>query len=188
MLDGKGLASVMREAYRGGGVIVAEKDGAIAIKTGYIAVRYPMKMLPRKCLGLIAEWVGEIPVGAAYKVQKKSDAQKMIMDTELEFWRQYDRRCERAGYGIQRTHLTMDGLDIWQARNSGTVVGVDPSLTRIIDPDFLPTAMTTENPAEGLYWMDADSGKGYALVMPCNRGENSREKWEYLDGFSWIGD
>lgn len=61
MLNEKGLAEAMKAAYRGGGYTVAESQGKIMINTEYVAVRYETKQLPRKCLGLIAEHIGELP-------------------------------------------------------------------------------------------------------------------------------
>lgn len=185
MLNEKGLAAEMKAAYRGGGYTVAESQGKIMIKTGYIAVRYETKQFPRKCLGLIAEHIGELPEKICYKVSKESGAQTKLLDDELAFWDRIEARLSQSGlHRIKPSPLELSGFWLWQDQESLRVVAVDPEHSRVIDRKFFLDAHTTGELMDGLLWSDTS---GEAVVMPRSRSEHNA-MLERLDGFPWCGE
>ena len=185
MLNEKGLAAVMRERWRGGGYEVAEADGWIMIWAGGVAVRCRRAALPRKCLGMIVEHIGEIPEGVCYRVSKEGGAQTALRDEPMDFWsRLLDEGIGSDLHRIKPTQLHLNGARLWQDMKDLRVVTVDPGYTRVVEPEALSEARTVNVYETGLVWEDVDC---VAVVMPLRRNDTDR-LLPRLDGFPWCGE
>ena len=185
MLNEKGLAAVMRDKWRGGGYVVAESEGMIMLNLGAVLVCCEKQRLPRKCLGLIAEHVGEIPQELCYKVSKAAGAHTMLLEDEIETWEKLrSQLIDPGGSRILPTQLQMNGNWVWQKLADLRVVLVDPGYTRVIEAEFLADAWAWDVFSTGLIW---DGGDCIAAVMPLTRNDTDR-RLQQLDGFPWCGE
>lgn len=188
MLNEKGLAGAMRQAWKGSGYIAAIANGNIMLRANWWGVNYELKRIPRKCLGLVAEHIGDLPDNACYKLQKDLGAQSKLLDEELAFWEEKGKELTVKAedlHKIKPTMLELGGFWIWQDQQTLTVWQVDHEFSRIIKTEALSEgAVFVPDVWPGMVFEDL---YGLAVVMPRQRvGENAM--LERLDGFPWCGE
>lgn len=187
MLNEKGLAAAMRLAWKGNGYTAAIANGRIKIRAGFWGVNYEIKRLPRKCLALLVEHIGDLPDNACFKLQKDLGAQSKLLDEELAFWGEKGLLLTAEAHEMHRilpTMVELGGFWIWQDQETLTVWQIDREYSRIIDPKALSEgAVFLPGDWPGLVFHDLDD---YAVVMPRRRSGES-PMLERLDGFPWCG-
>lgn len=132
MISEKGLLRAMKEAWKGAdGYTLAVFSGQWFLKTEDWAVLVPRGLLPRKCLALIVEHVGEIPEnGEAYNCSKKCGAQRVVRAILHEEVRELDERKELRN--AKRTSLMYNGYVLWQNAESLHVIAIDETYSDIV--------------------------------------------------------
>lgn len=116
MIDERGLLAAVRSAWRGGGYEVVGNGQELVLRgLGWLAV-LPRGIVPRKVLALLVEHLGEIPEGAAWKVQKKVGAQTQMVDMPLGAVDSVRRELEEDPdpRRVNRTAMNWKGREIWQ--------------------------------------------------------------------------
>lgn len=132
MISEKGLLRAMKEAWKGAdGYTLAVFGGKWFLRTEDWAVLVPRGLLPRKCLALIVEHVGEIPEdGEAYTCAKKCGAQRVVRAI---FYEEAKDLEECTGLkSAKRTSLMYSGYVLWQNAESLRVIAIDENDSDIV--------------------------------------------------------
>lgn len=177
MVNEQGLLRAMKKAWNGkDGYTIASMGNFYYIFSDGWEVLLPCEILPRKILALAVEHIGAIPEdGEVYCCSKKGGAQ---MVSNAMVWEGKDEleRLQLKTKG-QRTSLTLNGKELWQALESLSVVAIDPSYGEII---------SRKKPGESYVQNHAVIWKDVAVVRVM--GEYMPEAAEtYLSGMQWIG-
>lgn len=159
MIYEKGLCAAIKAAWRTGGYEVAGYgEGNTLFINGYgWCAAAPMKQMPRKVLALLVEHVGMIPMGGAYRVQKKEGAQAILMDMALEAKDHVAKLLsEEDAEVVRQTAMTWKGWRVWQKHRDQKVLVFDDALTAMGEgePDLFGNA---------LIW---DEGGELVVVLP----------------------
>ena len=189
MLDERGAAAALKEAFKTFGYHVSFHEGTIFVRTAIWAFEIDEYCIPAKILAVIVEHIGQIPrIPAAYIVQKNRDpGTTCMLDDELNYLEKIRAMAEKAKTPIRRTGLWLDGHEIWQTRQGLKVRPMDPRYTRIIEAEALKTArVQMEDDRPGSY-IAFKGFVGTAIVQGIeHRAEDG--KLARIEDFPWLGE
>ena len=159
MINEKGLCAAMKSAWRNGGYEVAgygENNMIFINGYGWCAAA-PQRQLSRRALALLVEHVGQIPTAEAFRVQKNTGAQGVLMDMALEAKDTISRLLsEENAAEIRQSAMTWKGWQVWQKTDDQQVMAYDGALVAIGEGD-------PELYGNMLVW---DEGGELAVVLP----------------------
>lgn len=188
MLDEKGAAAALKEAYKIGGFHVAFAGSKVLIRAGYWAAEIEKDYLFPKILGAIVEMIGVLPATpAAYIAGKLMDpGTTCSLDAELSAWDEIRERAKKAETRIRRTQLTVNGFEIWQTRDGLRARPMDGKYTKIIEEQGLGQAFVIKDGDElgtELFF------KGFAeTVVVCGVEFHDNAVVSRIEGFPWLGE
>lgn len=127
----KGLIAAMNAARKSTGYKVGRDDSCIFIYTFGWMVRFKIKKVPRKVLGLLAEHLGELPArNIAYEVKKRDVQECMFQVSSYEVSMFF-----RTGYGhrLAKTGFTYNGEPLWLDVVEEKGVQIPPKYEALVD-------------------------------------------------------
>lgn len=184
MLDEKGTAAALKEAYRRGGYRFVYTNGIFSVRADRWGFQAALTNVPAKVLGLITEHLGSIvEEGFAFLLKKDQPEQSVMVDQEITAW-QGIRTVLDAGRlaGIKQTPLTYNGYALWQDQRKLKTCLVDPGVTRIIEKDFLQEGMADLETGNLILWTSMGGTIAYVMAEPDKDYGLDR-----LDGYPWCG-
>ena len=189
MLDEKGAAGALREAYKGSGYHVMFHDGRIFARTETWAFEIDEYCIPVKVLGTIVEHIGMIPDRpAAYIAQKDRDpGTTCMLDDELSAFLKIQGMAKTAVTPIRRTGLWLDGHEIWQTNKGLKCRPMDPRYTRIVDDAALKTAcvmMQADVPGSEIFFKPFT---GIAMICGIERRKEDG-RLARIEDYPWLGE
>ncbi|MBP3412385.1 MAG: hypothetical protein J6K89_03925 [Oscillospiraceae bacterium] len=180
MIGEKGLLKAMKAAWKTPqGYIFAAIERSFYIRSEEWEALFPVGLLPRKCLALAVEHIGEIPQdGEAYCCTKKMGAQMvttaMIYEDKSHLESAEFNETEKA----ERTRLMWDGYELWQEYGSLQVIAIDPASREIVS-DVKPGRAYARG--SNVIWIDKD-------MIVCVRGKlMPGVARKHLSAMQWIG-
>ena len=184
IVDGKALASAMREAFRNSGYEVAghatENGGYMMIKGPTWIVNIQRKSVDRKVLGLIAEHIGQLPyTGEAWRTNKNEGVQTLLMDVAVQASREIEKKIKNGcAECFERTEITYKGMEVWQSQETMRTVLLSPELTRLNQDHDIPVCVN----GDMLVWSDPN---GMLAVMIKKTTDENKIAMEFLGQMQW---
>ena len=187
MLDEKGTAAALREAYKNGGYRVAFAEGRVLIRAGVWGVEIEAEYICQKILGTVVEHIGILPDDStAYLAHKDADpGTTCSLDEELAAWAEIRRNAEAAKTHIKRTQLTLNGYEIWQTGEGLKVRPMAQRFTRIIEATAVKQAFIQkigDELGQAIYF------KGFVELAVIYGVEQKGDNLTRIEGFPWLGE
>ena len=185
MIDEKGAAAALKEAWRKGGYRFVLSNGILYLRADEWGFRGSLDWVPNKILGLVTEHFGSnLEDRDSFRLKKDEAEQSITLDQELSWWQKIDEDLHDTLVPVQQTPLTMNGFEIWQEQRQLKTRMVDPGYTRIIEKERRQEAKTREK-GNGytLLWHTMAGTVAYVLAETDDEGKLDR-----LDGWPWCGE
>ena len=185
MLDEKGTAAALKEAYRRGGYRFVYTNGIFSVRADRWALQAALVNVPAKVLGLITEHLGSIvEEGFAFLLKKDQPEQSVMVDQEITAWQGIRMILDGGRLApIKQTPLSYNGYELWQEQRKLKTCLVDPGITRVIEKDFLQEGRADLETGNLLLWTSMGGTIAYVTAEPDK--DNGLER---LDGYPWCGE
>ena len=140
VINEKTLVSQMKEAYKKGGYVVANRKGeSYIIQTSFWAVEIDSENLPREALSLMALHMGFLPgEDRAYRITKTKEGpsvQDLMISVALGNIGEIENEINAAAsvpVMARKTIVTYDGCSVWQKEGNCGVILIDPRYESIL--------------------------------------------------------
>ena len=127
----KGLLAAMKVARNSTGYKVGRDDTRLFIYTIGWMVRFQIKKVPRKVLGMLAEHLGELPArNTAYEVKKRDVQECMFQVSSSEVTTFYQTGN---GHRLAKTGFTYHGEALWLDVVEEKAVQIPPKYEALVD-------------------------------------------------------
>jgi hypothetical protein len=185
MLDEKGAAAALKEAWRKAGYRFVLCNGILSVRAEGRGFQGALENIPVKVLGLITEHFGSFPEdGDAFELRKDEAEQSVMLDQEANWWEQIRGILDNdALTAMKQTPLTMNGYEIWQEQGELKTRMVNPGFTRIVENERRQEAEVRRGNVGTLLWHTMAGTIAYVMAEVPEEGKLDR-----LDGWPWCGE
>ena len=187
LINEKALLKLMKSAYKGGGLRVARQDrpglstDCLALRAGHWAVLLPMDAAPGKVLGLLAEWMRELPlIGQSWLLLSGEEPERQAEPDNVLAALQNAARAGLYCQGMKPAGLTLRECDVFQL-GDGEILLFAPDLLDLVRSQAnmgLYCAAVAE-----AYWQDEETGTEVWLWASLAPGSDGLI--EHLAGFNF---
>lgn len=182
VINEKGLCAAMKDAFKkrstgykvAAQITEAGEKQIILAAPGWTAI-IARENAPRKVMGLIVEYLGDLPKdGDAYQVQDKQ-TQAEIFDMAVP-----DTPNPVAGAEVKRTNLAYMGYQIWQRTDNHSVYMVAPAMEDLLDSFGVPIVLTDN----GMLYAEGLASQLY--ILPLQVMQNELTALNHLAKLQWV--
>lgn len=184
MINEKALLKLMKSAYKGGGLRVARQamtTDRLILRTGNWAVSLPMDAVPGKVLGLLAEWMRELPlIGQSWLLISGEEPERQTAPDDTLDVLQEAARAGLYAEGMKPAGLIIREYEVFQL-GDGEILLFRPDLVDLVRSRANMGLYYGDD--ESAYWQDEETGAEAWLLS--TRAPGSDELVGHLTQFNF---
>lgn len=184
MINEKALLKLMKSAYKGGGLRVARQamtTDRLTLRAGAWAVSLPMDVVPGKVLGLLAEWMRELPlIGQSWLLISGEEPERQTVPDDTLAALQEATRAGLYSEGMKPAGLIIREYEVFQL-GDGEILLFRPDLIDLVRSRGNMGLYNGED--ESAWWQDEETGAEAWLLS--TRAPGSDGIVGHLAGFNF---